>query len=124
MSANIQLTDSEWRVMRALWDNGPCSLRALCDSLKDTGWSANAVISFIKRLEQKGAAGVSGERRNKLYHALIERSDATAFETESLIDRVFGGDMHLMMQTAVSSRRISDEEADELIRILQNGRDA
>ena len=122
MAENIQLTDSEWRVMRALWDNGPCTLRALCDSLADTGWSANAVISFIKRLEQKGAATVSGERRNKLYRALIAREDATSFETSSLIDRVFGGDMHLMMQAAVNSKRISDEEAEELIRILRDGR--
>lgn len=121
MDEKRQLTAAEWRIMQPLWDNGALTLRELTDTL-ETGWTPNAVISFIKRLELKGALKIEGERRAKRYIPLITREEAVRCETEELLSRVYRGNMHLMVQNAVESKRLSNEDIDELISILKNGR--
>ncbi len=123
MEEKRQLTAAEWRIMQLLWDNGALTLRALTDMLSgETGWSPNAVISFLKRLEIKGALKIEGERRTRSYVPLITREEAVRCETQELLSRVYRGNMHLMLQNAVESRQLSNEEIDELISILKKGR--
>ncbi len=124
MSERITLTESEWLLMQVLWEKGACTLRELTDAVRsETGWTPNAVISFLKRMELKQAVAVEGERRSRLYRSLLDRNETILEETESLLSRVYRGDMHLMMQNAVRCASLTDEEADELILILRQGRD-
>lgn len=123
MEEKRQLTTAEWRIMQLLWDKGAMTLRALTDMLSsDTGWSPNAVISFLKRLEVKGVVEIEGERRARKYVPLITRQEAVRCETQELLTRVYRGNMHLMLQNAVESKQLSNEEIDELISILKKGR--
>lgn len=42
-----RLTDSEWRVLTALWDSGDAALGEVAASLRpDTGWSRNTVLTY------------------------------------------------------------------------------
>ena len=63
----VNLSDSEWKLMNRLWEQSPRTIMELTASLKeDTGWSKNTVITMLARLEAKGAvrhrraAGPSG----------------------------------------------------------------
>ena len=47
-----RLTDSEWRVLTALWDSGDAALGEVAASLRpDTGWSRNTVLTYLTRME-------------------------------------------------------------------------
>ena len=52
----VNLSDSEWKLMNRLWEQSPRTIMELTASLKeDTGWSKNTVITILARLEAKGA---------------------------------------------------------------------
>ena len=52
----VNLSDSEWKLMNHLWQSAPRTITELTAALKaETGWSKNTVITMLGRLEAKGA---------------------------------------------------------------------
>ena len=51
-----KLTDAEWKVMTVLWEQSPRTMMEITNALKkETGWTKYTVMSFLKRMEEKGA---------------------------------------------------------------------
>lgn len=118
---NSALSDTEWRIMQSLWRGGePMSVREILDDLKDA-WSVHSVNSFLKRMEGKGAVKIHDGRPIR-YSAALDREEAVQEETNDLLGRVYGGEKLLMIQCAVNASPLSDEEREELIRILKGGK--
>ena len=110
----VNLSDSEWKLMNRLWEQSPRTIMELTASLKeDTGWSKNTVITMLARLEAKGAG------RAKRYFPAVDREDAAAAETESFLSRVYGGSLGLMMSAMVESRQLTEADIAELSVILE-----
>ena len=115
---NTALSDTEWRIMQVLWrGERAMSVREILDALKDA-WSVHSVISFLKRMEAKGAVLIHNTRPIT-YSAALDRESAVQQETGELLGRVYGGEKLLMIQCAVNASPPSDEEREELIRILK-----
>ena len=115
---NAALSDTEWRIMQSLWRGGkPMSVREILDDLQDA-WSVHSVISFLKRMEAKGAVNIH-DGRPICYSAALDREQAVQQETRDLLGRVYGGEKLLMILCAVNASPLSDEEREELIRILK-----
>lgn len=119
----IGLSDTEWRLMQILWERSPLTLRQVCDAARPTyGWTKHAVISFLKRMEAKSAIRVEDARPVKLYYPLLDREEAIHAETEDVLERVYNGNIFLMVQAAAGARELSEEEFAQLARLLQEGR--
>ena len=77
----VNLSDSEWKLMNRLWEQSPRTIMDLTASLKeDTGWSKNTVITMLARLEAKGAVRHEEGGRAKRYAPLLRREDAARIE--------------------------------------------
>jgi len=119
---HISLSDAEWRLMQTLWQGSDMTIREIMDDVEEeTGWSVHSVISFLKRMEAKGAVTVSGGRPIR-YTANLDRDDAVRRETKALLGRVYGGEKLLMIKCAVEADDLSDEEREELIALLKGGK--
>lgn len=119
MKRTIRLSDSEWKIMRLLWENSPQTIMQLTAALREeTGWSKNVVITMLSRLEAKGAVAYEQGERAKQYYPAMDREKATAGETESFLDKVFDGSVGLMVNTMVRDKGLSKEEIAELYAIL------
>ena len=115
----VNLSDSEWKLMNRLWEQSPRTIMELMASLKeDTGWSKNTVITMLARLEAKGAVRHEEGGRAKRYFP-ADREDAAAAETESFLSRVYGGSLGLMMSAMVESRQLTEADIAELSAILE-----
>lgn len=118
---NPALSDAEWRIMQSLWRGARAmSAREILDDLKDA-WSVHSVISFLKRMEAKGAVNIHHGRPIR-YSAALDREEAVQEETKDLLGRVYGGEKLLMIQCAVNASPLSDEEREKLIAILKGGK--
>ena len=116
----INLSDSEWKLMNRLWDRTPMTITELTAAVKDdTGWSKNTVINMLSRLEAKGAVHHREDGRAKRYSPAIERGDAALAETETFLSRVYGGSLGLMVSNLVESRALSEADIAELSAILE-----
>ena len=85
----------------------------------ETGWTKHTVMSFLKRMEEKGALHYEEGEKAKLYYPDLEREEAVLQETEDFLDRVFQGKMGMMLNTMVQQRALSKEDMEELHKILE-----
>lgn len=119
----VQLSNYEWKIMNLLWDEQPRTITQLTKALAgDTGWSKHTVITYLNRLESKGAVHYKEGEKARLYFTDIERTDAQLQETDSFLKKVFAGNLGLMVKTMIKDEKLSDEEIDELVNILKDNK--
>ena len=60
----VNLSSSEWKLMKPLWEQPPRTIMELTAALRtETGWTKNTVITMLSRLEAKGAVRCQGPDR-------------------------------------------------------------
>ena len=118
-----ELSDGEWTLMKALWEDAPMTITQLTAAMKDsTGWSKHTIISMLSRMEAKGAVKYQSNGRAKLYSPVLQREDAVKRETSHFMDKVFDGRMGVMLNAMMDSRPMTQEDLDELSAILERAR--
>lgn len=114
------MSEAEWKVMSLLWEEAPQTMMQVTSHFKETtGWTKHTVMTFLKRMEEKGAIYYEEGGRAKLYYPKIDRREAVLQETEGFLDKVFDGRMGLMLNTMVEQQALSREEIAELYEILR-----
>ena len=115
-----RLTDAEWKVMSVLWDDPPKTMMEITNTLKEeTGWSKYTVMSYLKRMEEKGALQIEEGTKARLYYPDWNREDVAIQETEDFLNKVFHGKIGLMINAMVQQKALSKQEVEELYQILQ-----
>lgn len=115
----VKLTDAEWKVMETLWRDEPKTIMQITKELQEeTGWTKYTVMSFLKRMEDKGAVHFAEGERAKLYYSDLKREDASLQEAEEFLGKVFEGRLGLMVNAMVKKQALSEEEIEELYDIL------
>ena len=111
---------SDWKVLEQLWDKSPQTLLELVRALsREVGWSKSTVATTVKRMEAKGLLRFEeGEKARRIYPTLT-REEASAAETNTLIDKVFRGSPGLLMASLLERRSFSKEEIDEMYDLLK-----
>ena len=106
--------------MGALWEEAPQTIMQMTRRFqKTTGWTKHTIMTFLRRMEDKGAVRYEAGERAKLYYPQIERQEAALQETEDFLERVFEGRMGLMLNTMVEQKALSGKEISELYEILK-----
>ena len=114
-----KISDSEWLVMKTIWDDNPITSNRVVEALTgSTAWKPKTIKTLINRLVKKGALGYESEGREYLYYPLIEKVVLVKAESRSFLKRVFGGAVKPMLATMVESEDLSAEDIEELKRIL------
>src|SRR5262245_5814125 len=115
-----ELTDAEWKVIRALWKRQPASARDVLEALHgETGWAYTTVKTLLSRLVAKGAASVRLRANTSLYEPLITEAEARRTEVKLLIDRAFGGASIPLLRFVLSEEKLSAKDRAELREILE-----
>lgn len=119
MKYNSGLSENEWYIMQVLWEKSSASLRELCDALSESkGWTKHAISSFLKRMLEKGAISVDESGKVKKYIPLWNKEETILEETQSIMERVYKGDLLLMVSNAVKEQKLTKEEIEELKNML------
>jgi len=105
----ITLADREADLMEVLWDDGPSTVAEVRKRLK-AKLAYNTVLSILRTLETKGYVGHEEEGRAHRYVALIAREAARHNALRQLSAKLFKGSVELLLMSAVSDKKLSDEE--------------
>lgn len=115
----MKITGAESQVMDALWRLGPLTSEEIIAEVGvRQGWGEATVRTLTHRLLRKKA--VAGERADGryAYRPLVERADYVQAESQSLLDRLFDGQLSPLVAHFANSRRITPEEAERLRKLL------
>jgi BlaI family transcriptional regulator, penicillinase repressor len=119
MATQPQISEAEWEVMKALWDQSPVTANDLCARLTPTTqWHPKTIRTMLTRLVKKRAVG--NKVKDGVYHyfPLVSREKCSQSATHSFIDRVFDGALTPMVAHFVNRRPLTPDEKRELKKLL------
>lgn len=115
-----KLSEAEWIIMELLWEKGSLTTMELSRELeKKTGWTKSTVITRLKRMLNKGTIYFRDDGKSKMYYPNINKGEAEVEESRSFLNRFFNGNLSVMVNNLIQEEAISQEELDELYRLLR-----
>ncbi|MFD4930093.1 penicillinase repressor BlaI [Peribacillus butanolivorans] len=120
MEKNIpSISESEWEIMNVLWDKAPQTANDIIFSLQEsTDWKPKTIRTLLDRLVQKDVVGVNKNLRVYTFYPLYTQEECQRAETESLINRIYGGTLKSMLVQFIQEDTLSDDDINELRFIL------
>jgi BlaI family penicillinase repressor len=121
MKASPKLTETEWEIMRVVWDRHPITATEIVRTLAaaDPTWHPKTTRAFLNRLVQKKVLDYEPQGRIYVYEPLVTEQECVARASESFLDRVFGGSLKPMLAHFVEQRKITKEDLQELKDLLE-----
>jgi BlaI family penicillinase repressor len=115
-----KISEAEWEVMKILWKKSPLSSQEVANELSQkTTWHPKTVKTLINRLLKKKVLGFKKEGRSYFFYPLLAESQCVLAESQSFLDRVFGGALQPMVAHLVKEQKLSDKDIKELQEILK-----
>lgn len=111
-------TDAELAILRVLWERGPSTVREVHDALaetQDTGYTT--VLKLMQIMTEKGLVVRDETQRAHVYESRSSEQKTQRQLLADLADRAFGGSPAKLVMQALSGRRASAEELNQ-IRLL------
>ena len=116
----MQISDAEAVVMDVLWKRSPLSADEVVMALSSRqDWQDATVKTLLNRLLNKGAIDAEKDGRRYLYAPVLQREAWVQGESESLLDRVFGGRVAPLVAHFSEQRKLSRKDIAELRKLLQ-----
>ncbi|NLM83448.1 MAG: BlaI/MecI/CopY family transcriptional regulator [Clostridiales bacterium] len=112
----FKLFDAEYKFVSIVWDNEPVKsteLVRLCS--EKLGWKKSTTYTVLKKLCQRGIL----QNKDATVTALIRREDVQRYESKAVLDRAFDGSLPKFLTAFLSERKLSEQEAEELRRIIE-----
>ncbi len=120
MAEKPKISEAEWEVMKIVWAKPASNAKQIVDELGEKkSWNHRTVKTLLSRLVKKGALSFETDGNRYLYKANFEKDDIVQVESQSFVNRVFDGLALPMLAHFVSSSKMSQEEIQELKRILE-----
>ena len=88
--------------------------------MKRYNWKKSTTYIVLKRLEGKGA--ISREYPKYNVTAIVSRQQVQSAETNTLVDRMFGGSFASLFANFLNSGQLSDKTLDELQAMIDEKR--
>ncbi len=118
---NIELFDSEWAIMRIVWQKQPCAAPTVQEALqKEKGWAYTTVKTMMDRMVKKGLLKTQKIRNLYLYSSTLSESQAQKGEIMKTLKRAFDGTLTPMMQFLIENDELSENEYKQLEQLIKN----
>lgn len=119
MAVIPSISDSEWEIMKVLWERAPRTAGQIVAELAPgRKWHPRTVKTLVGRLVRKGAVSVEVAGRQYLYRANVSRDACRREEARSFLSRVFDGAAAPAVVQFIREGNLSAREIEELRRIL------
>ncbi len=114
------ISEAESHVMEVLWRApAPVVAEQIVVALQDTHhWQAATVKTLLNRLLNKGAIAAEKDGRRFLYQAVLQRDAWLARESDSMLQRLFGGRLAPLVAHFGSQQKLSPADVQELRKLI------
>ena len=118
------ISEAESVVMSILWQRHPATAEDIIAALAgQQDWQVATVKTLLNRLLNKGAIRADKDGRRYLYAPVLQREEWLSEQSESLLDRWFGGRVAPLVAHFSKQRKLSARDIDELKALIEGMRD-
>jgi len=112
----FMLHDAEYKFTSIIWDNEPINSTELVRLCADKlGWKKSTTYTVLKKLCDRGIL----QNQNAIVISLIKRVDVQKYESNAVVEKSFDGSLPKFLTAFLGERKISEKEAEELKRIIE-----
>ncbi|WP_296598438.1 BlaI/MecI/CopY family transcriptional regulator [Phenylobacterium sp.] len=116
-----RISGAESQIMEALWRKGPLTPDGIVAEVGEAhGWAPGTVKTLITRLLRKKAIEGRREAEGYLYRPLLSRSDYVQSESQSLVDRLFDGEVAPLVAHFAEHRALTPKDIQLLKKLISD----
>lgn len=115
---NLNISDSEWKIMKILWGKPELTLKEIAAGLEDTDWSYTTIRTLVNRLVEKGALHADKSTGNFRYAPAVSEKECTEKEVTRFLARVFNGSASMLVSALTHDSGLTEEEQEKLRMII------
>lgn len=111
----LRLAESDFRFMCIVWDNEPLhsgKLVELCAG--ELGWKKSTTYTTLKKMCEKGFA----QNVDTVVSSLVSKDKVQAYAGNRFIENTFAGSLPSFLVSFLGGKKISDREAEELKKLI------
>ena len=115
-----KLFDAEYRFLSVIWENEPVNsteLSRIC--LDRLGWKKSTTFNMIRKLAERGFI----QNVNATVTSIVKKEQVAKYETESVIEKNFGGSLPAFIAAFLDGRKITAEEAAQVKKMIDEASD-
>jgi len=120
MSTPETISEAESAVLAVLWEKGTATAEDVMAVLaKPRDWQESTVKTLLGRLLRKGAVRAEKDGRRFIYSPALAREEWLSRESESLLNRLYGGRVAPLVAHFSRHRKLSRRDIRELKRLIE-----
>ena len=115
-----KLFDAEYRFLSVIWENEPVNsteLSRIC--LDRLGWKKSTTFNMIRKLSERGFI----QNVNATVTSIVKKEQVAKYETETVIEKNFGGSLPAFIAAFLDGRKITAEEAAQVKKMIDEASD-
>lgn len=114
----VKISDSEWLIMKAIWEKSPAYMGDIVSALAHTPWRRTTIQTMVARLVAKKAIGSDHREPAFLYYPLISKEDADKMYTKAFVERVYSNDAAELVKALIDGEYLSAAQKKEIKKLL------
>jgi BlaI family penicillinase repressor len=117
----VKISGAESQIMEALWRKGPLTPDGIVEEVGEAhGWAPGTVKTLITRLLRKKAIEGRREAEGYFYRPLLSRTDYVQSESQSLVDRLFDGEVAPLVAHFAEHRALTPKDIQVLKKLISD----
>lgn len=117
--ADYKLGPVETRFADIIWNNAPLTTGQLVKLCADTlEWKRTTTYTVLKKLCEKGIF----KTENSMVTVLISRAEFEGMQSQQFVEETFRGSLPAFLTAFSSRKKLSQQELDELQRLIDSMR--
>lgn len=110
-----KIYEGEYRFCLIMWEHEPVTAAELVKLCQEQlGWKRTTTYTVIKRLGEKGVL----QNDNGTITSLVSKDAVQAYEIGELVEKTFEGSLPAFVAAFTKHQNISEEELDEVQRMI------
>jgi BlaI family penicillinase repressor len=110
------ISDTEFDVLKVLWEHGPGTVRQVNDELGR--WAYTTVQTLLTRLEKKGYVACDRSPFAHVFRPVVSREELLRRRLGELVEQLSDGAATPLVLALVEDHRFSAEEIEQFRRLL------
>jgi len=117
INKDINLTQSEERLAAIIWREAPLSSPVLAAlALQELDWKKSTTYTVLKKLCEKGVFRNEYARIS----VVLTQDELISLRSRHYVEGVFGGSLPRFIASFFDGKKLTAQEADELIRLIKD----
>lgn len=117
--SGYKLFESEYKFMEVVWKHAPVNSTRLALLCAETlGWKKSTTYTVLRKLCERGLL----KNENATVTYLVEKEEIQLQESKELLEKSFEGSLPMFLTAFLKKEPLSDQEATELKRIIDESR--